>query len=287
MSRTRKEVNYFFRKFDPEVLLATKFCRLAFIGKTNSGKSEAVKTLCHFYKDKCFGGFAHSCSEREQRFFREFIPPSFIYWEKDLKRLQQVYDAQKARVRMFQDLIRKNQISKEEAQKRSHLLIILDDMMFMGDQIFKNDLIKEVWMNGRHAWITVFITLQYGKGIGPALRDQIDWVFLWQEASVNAQKKLFEDWVGYFESLPEFKLAFNDLTGEYKCMVVKKIAGGKTDVESNVFFWKPQLITKPFKIGVKEYRLFDVELRKEYKKKRERERENKVMFMHVTHRKGT
>ena len=277
----KQAVEYFLQEFQEDFILKSKFCRMAFIGKTNSGKSEAVKTICHFFRDKCFGGFAHSCSEREQRFFRDFIPPSYIYSEKDLIRLKEVYEAQKRRVRSFLRFVNAGIMTKEEAQRRCHLLIILDDMMFIGDNIFKNELIKEVWMNGRHSWITVFITLQYCKGIGPALREQIDWVFLWQECSHNTQKKLYEDWVGYFPTLNDFKLAFNNTTGEYKCMVVKKIAGGKTEVESNVFWWKPKLITQPFKIGVKEYRLFDKQLRLELKRKRKEERQNGVRFMHV------
>ena len=269
---------YFLREFQEEQLLKTKFCRLAFIGKTNSGKSQAVKTICHFYKDRCYGGFAHSISEPQQGFFREFIPQSFIYSEKNLKRLEEVYEAQKKRVQMFKKLVKDDVMSEDEAQRRCHMLIVLDDMNFLGDAVFKDELIKEVWMNGRHSWITVFITLQYSKGIGPMLRDQIDWVFLWQDPAANSQKKLFEDWVGYFPTLADFKRVFNTVTGEYRCMVVRKISGGKTDVESNVFGWKPNLIKGSFKIGVDEYRLFDRALRQELKRKRKEERDSGVKF---------
>lgn len=275
------ETTYYLREFQEDLLLSTKFCRLAFIGKTNSGKSQAVKTLCHFYRNRCWGGFAHSISEPQQGFFRQFIPQSFIYSEKNINRLGDVYEAQKKRVQLFKKMVENGVMKEEEAQRRCHLLIILDDMNFLGDAIFKDDLIKEVWMNGRHSWITVFITLQYSKGIGPMLRDQIDWVFLWQDPAVNSQKKLFEDWVGYFPSLADFKRAFNSVTGQYRCMVVRKISGGKTDVESNVFYWKPKLIEQPFSIGVKEYRLFDKFLIKELKRKCKEERENGVRFKQI------
>lgn len=275
------ETTYYLREFQEDLLLSTKFCRLAFIGKTNSGKSQAVKTLCHFYRNRCWGGFAHSISEPQQGFFRQFIPQSFIYSEKNIHRLGEVYEAQKSRVQMFKKMVENGVMKEDEAQRRCHMLIILDDMNFLGDAIFKDDLIKEVWMNGRHSWITVFITLQYSKGIGPMLRDQIDWVFLWQDPAVNSQKKLFEDWVGYFPSLADFKRVFNSVTGQYRCMVVRKISGGKTDVESNVFCWKPKLIEQPFSIGVKEYRLFDKYLIKELKRKRKEERENGVRFKQI------
>lgn len=264
---------YMLEEFKEDFLLKTKFCRMAFIGKTNSGKSEAVKTICHFFRHRCYGAFAHSVSEREQGFFCKFIPPSFIYSQKDIDRLRRVYEAQKERVRIFSKMVKDGVMSKEDAQRRCHLVIILDDMNFLGDAIFKDELIKEVWMNGRHSWITVLITLQYSKGIGPMLRDQIDWVFLWQDPAVNSQKKLFDDWVGYFPTLADFKLVFNSVTGEYRCMVVRKISGGKTDVTSNVFWWKPQLITNPFKMGVEEYRRFDKYLRKEIKRKQREERD--------------
>lgn len=126
------------------------------------------------------------------------------------------------------------------------MFIILDDITWVGDGVFKDELIKQIWMYGHHDWITVLITLQSSNGVGPMLRDQSDWVVTWHDPSVTNQKRLFEDWIGYFPTTRDFKKVYNDITGEFKCMVACKLVGGKTDVESNIFSWAPSRIDGSF-----------------------------------------
>lgn len=124
--------------------------RLAFIGMTGSGKSVAMQDVIFTMKDRCFGAFAHSYTDHIQRFWEKFIPQSFVYSNhKDLERLRAVYLAQGKLVAAYKRLIDKGLISEEEAKKRAHLIVVLDDLMFLGNKVFKDELIREIWCNGR------------------------------------------------------------------------------------------------------------------------------------------
>ncbi len=242
--------------------------RLAFIGMTASGKSEAMKTLVFWLRNLCFGAFCHSPSEGAQQFWDTFIPKSFIYQEKSLERLQGVLDAQKKRAKFLKGLFKKGIISEQEAKRRGHIILILDDLMFLGKKFFSNELIKEIWTMGRHYFITVFLSLQYSKGVDPILRLNTDWVFIWKTQKLGERKKLFDEWVGYFKNFQTFDRVFDKVTGQYMCMVAKTSAGGDNELENNVFYWRPDRQGE-FMIGDKEYREFHHMLCKEKKRHRE------------------
>lgn len=237
---------------------------------SGSGKSVAMKTVIHTMKNKCFGAFAHSYTDGEQNFWAGFIGKSFVYsGRKDLERLRAVYLAQKKLVTYLKKLIEKGLMTEDQAKKRAHLIIVLDDLMFLGNKVFKDELIREIWCNGRHAFLTVLISLQYSKGIDPTLRGQIDWTFIWKVSKPNERKKIMEEWVGYFKNYAEFDRAFNQTTGDYKCMVVRSSPSGSNKLQDNIFFWAPKKIDEDFSIGTPEFRQFHKDLVKERKRQRQ------------------
>lgn len=224
--------------FSETQVLEHPFPRIVFIGKSNSGKTEAVKTLCHnAFRKACAHTFIQSshCSE----FYKGFNPKTSVGSAANLMELENVYNAQKAKKAHWDEIAKAGHMTEEDAQRQCHLLLILDDLQCLGEHIFKNDLIKDIWMNGHRSCISVIITLQYASGVGPMLRDHSDWVFTWQESSITGQKKLYTDWIGYFDSFADFKTTFNAVTGRDRCMVTRKTPLGRNDVESNVFVWSP------------------------------------------------
>lgn len=231
--------------------------RLGFIGMTGSGKSVAMQSIIMTMKDKCFGAFAHAYTDDVQQFWRKFIPESYVYSNrKDLERLKAVYMAQKELVSAYKRLVELGMIDLEEAKQKCHLIIVLDDLMFLGNKVFKDELIREIWCNGRHQWITVMLSLQYAKGIDPTLRGQIDWAFLWKVSKPNERKKIYEEWVGYFDNFKEFDRAFNQTTDTaYQCMVVRNSPAGNNSLKDNVTFYLPELPPK-FTVGCKAFQAF-------------------------------
>lgn len=227
--------------FSETQVLEQPFPRIVFIGKTNSGKTEAVKTLCYnAFKETCADTFVHTIQSSD--FYEEFVSKTSVVSASNLKELEVVYNAQKARKAHWDTLAKDGKVTEEQAQRQCHLLLILDDFQCLGDHILKNDLVKDIWMNGHRSWISVIVTLQYASGVGPMLRDQSDWIFTWQETGISAQKKLYTDWIGYFDSFADFKSTFNAATGRNRCMVTRKAPSGRNDVESNVFVWSPKLV---------------------------------------------
>ena len=229
-------------RFNTRMLSELRFPRMALIGKTSTGKSEAVKSICFELQDQFSDVFVHSTSEPTQKFYSQFIPEQCIVSDNSLQALREKYEAHKERKKQWDARIADGTVTLEEAQSKCSLLIILDNLNCFGDGVWKNPLIQEIWMNGRHSWITIIVTLQNSQGIGPMLRDQMDWVMAWHDHSISGQKKLFQNWIGFFGSFADFKKTYNQVTGMYCCMVVRKYSMGRTDVDSNVFQWKPQLV---------------------------------------------
>lgn len=242
------ENTYQITKVDADVFFKTKFPRIVLVGYACCGKSEAVKAICHSIKGQYHHVFVHSRSEPNQKFYEQFIPSDCISSEPNFDKLREAYEDQRARKRSYESKVKSGEITLEEAQKECQMLIVLDDIAFMGNGVFKDELIKQIWMNGHHEWITFILTLQVAKGMGPMLRDQSDWFVTWYDPSATNQKRLFEDWVGYFPSVRDFKKVYNDITGVHKCLVVdKRYQPKKThDVESNIFSWAPSLIEESF-----------------------------------------
>ncbi len=226
-----------------------------------------MKNVAYTMRDKCFGAFVHSASEKVQQFWSSFVPKSYIYSEDDLSRLQAVFSAQKKLVTALKKLVKRKILTLDEAKRRGHLILILDDLMYLGKKIFSDPLIKEIWCNGRHSWCTVFISLQYSKGIDPMLRLQIDWSFIWKVSKPNEKKKILEEWVGYFKDFRTFDCVFEKLTGNFSCLCVRSSPGGSNAIEQNVFHWKPDVLSN-FKLGDPPYQEFHRLLVKEKKRHR-------------------
>ena len=238
--------SYQIAKVDVDIFHKTKFPRIVLLGRSNCGKSEAVKAICHSMRRQCYQAFVHSSSESNQKFYETFITSDQISFESNFDSLRTAYEEHKKRKQSYEAMVASKEITFDDAQKKCQMLMILDDVDSMGDNIFKNELIKQLWMNGRHDWITVLVTLQSAQGVGPMLRDQSDWVVTWYDPSVTNQKHLYMNWIGYFPSFRDFKDVYNDITGEYKCLIACKLCGGRTNVESNIFSWAPSRIEGSF-----------------------------------------
>ena len=77
--------------------------------------------------------------------------------------------------------------------------MILDDCMY--DDSWTHDKnIKYLFMNGR--WLKVFflITMQYPLGIQPALRTNVDYVFILREPYASNRNRIYDNYGSAFPS---------------------------------------------------------------------------------------
>lgn len=180
---------------------------IALIGKRNSGKSSALKTICYHFKDIIPRFIVVSPLEPVNNFYKQFVPKKFIYSEWNENIIIELFKSQEYLIKKY---------GKDDP--RTHAIFILDDCAFI-KEIWTNKHINKLFTAGRHSNITFIFTLQYLKSIKPELRTQVDYVFVYNHEG-NEIRKVYDDWVGTFDSYKEFYKVFKAIVNnQYHCMV--------------------------------------------------------------------
>lgn len=131
------------RKFNPNMV--PDLGVVVFVGRSGSGKTVAIKDIL-YHKRKRFDRFlVMSGSSDTAAEFGEHIPPICVFEGFDEERIENIYKEQEANVARG--------VCKP-------ILIILDDLMYQSKVIEKSEVMNRIFMNGRHAQILLFISMQ-------------------------------------------------------------------------------------------------------------------------------
>jgi hypothetical protein len=218
---------------------------VAMIAKRGSGKSFAIRSIMNSYRD-IPGGIIISKTEKMSPFFSAFFPDIFIYYQYTTETLNNLLHRQ--------ELIKgKNEIKQRKGRRvDTRAWLIMDDCLACKGTWLKDEPIQEVFMNGRHYDLFFILTMQYPLGIGPDLRTNFDFVFIFGENFINIQKKIYEHYAGMFQSFDSFRKVFRTCTVNFGCMVINNRT--KSDnVEDMVYWWRaPSTDIKKF-IGHKSF----------------------------------
>jgi hypothetical protein len=115
-------------------------------------------------------------------------------------------------------------------------------------QNWKNDkTVKNIFFNGRHYNFLFILTMQYPLGITPALRSNIDYVFIFNEPSVKNRRKIYEDYAAMLPSFDHFCNILDACTQNHECLVIKT-SGNSSDLR-NIVFWYKAESHEDFKVG--------------------------------------
>jgi len=74
-------------------------------------------------------------------------------------------------------------------------------------------------------------------GISPALRTNIDYVFIFKENIKKNKERLYEHYAGMFPTLQVFEQVLEQVTQDYGCLVIDNRASG-SKLEDQVFWYK-------------------------------------------------
>ncbi|KAI9013617.1 hypothetical protein DFJ74DRAFT_293030 [Hyaloraphidium curvatum] len=131
-------------------------------GKRGSGKSVLAKWIMSAVAER-FGLFvAVSSTEGFNRHYSSFLPKAFCHHAYSPEALARIVDAQSRRVKELG-------VSKETS-----LLLVLDDVLHDGQELFKDKNLKHIFMNGRHIGICLLLLVQYIVAVPLALRSNVD-----------------------------------------------------------------------------------------------------------------
>ena len=215
------------------------------IGRRDTGKSFLVRDLLYYHQDIPIGTVI-SGTEEGNGFYSKMVPKLFIHNEYNTAIVENILKRQRSVLK---------QIKKEvETFKRSTIdprtFVILDDCLY--DNTWSRDkMMRLLFMNGRHWKVMLIITMQYPLGIPPALRTNIDYVFILREPYIANRKRIFENYAGMFPTFESFCQVMDQCTENYECLVINNNA--KSNKLQDQVFWYKADSHNDFKLGSNEF----------------------------------
>jgi len=236
-------VNFNIKRFDMKRI--PQDAVVIFIGRRRTGKSTLVRDLLYHHQDMPLGTVI-SGTEESNSFYGKMIPPIFIHGEFSPMILANFVKRQKMIMGRIQQDLQRN--VKTKIDPRSFM--ILDDCMY--DDSWTHDKnIRYLFMNGR--WLKAFflITMQYPLGIQPALRTNVDFVFILREPYLNNRKRIFDNYASAFPSFEFFCQIMDQCTQNYECLVIDNTSQS-AKLEDCIFWYKAD-VHGDFRIGAPEF----------------------------------
>jgi hypothetical protein len=243
MASSTAHVNFNIKKFDMKRI--PQDAVVIFIGRRRTGKSTLVRDLLYHHQDMPLGTVI-SGTEESNSFYGKMIPSIFIHNEFNPIILANYVKRQRMIVaKIVEDTSRG---VKSRLDPRSFM--ILDDCMY--DDSWTHDKnIRNLFMNGRH-WKTFFlITMQYPLGIQPALRTNVDFVFILREPYLNNRKRIYDNYASAFPSFEFFCQIMDQCTQNFEVLVIDNTS--LSSKLEDTIFWYKATIQPEFRIGAPEF----------------------------------
>jgi len=203
------------------------------IGRRRSGKSWLIREIMYVLSRKNTPyGSIYSGTEHCNPFFKNFFPKSFIKRDFTEDDLSNILESQKEKVRRHA-----KRMNEDDGRcLQNNMLLCMDDMMSDEDIWKKSKSFKRVFVEGRHYNILFLMSLQYVLGIPPALRENIDYVFLFASDGNNL-KKIWENYAGIIPNFKMFKFIFTKCTENHSCMVIDKTSTSNK-LDDKIFYYR-------------------------------------------------
>ncbi len=135
----------------------------------------------------------------------------------------------------------------EISSKPRSRYLILDDMMY-DTKIMKSATQRQIHMNGRHSFNTVFNTTQHFMNIPPDIRGNLDYIFAFADGSFQNQQNLFKMFFGDFPCFDDFKKVFTACTHNYGCLVLDRTVKSG-NFEDKITYYRANPNVPPYKLA--------------------------------------
>lgn len=235
------------KKFDPRSI---KFrCEdkdapvIVLLGKRNTGKSYLIKDLL-YYQQTIPVGTVISGSESGNGFYGKIVPKIFIHNEYNSGLIERVLLRQKKELKQYNVEL----LSYKKTTHDPRAFLILDDCLY-DDKWCRDKLMRCIFMNGRHWQVLLIVSMQYPLGMPPALRSNIDYVFILRENISSNRRRIWENYASMFPTFESFCSVMDQTTENYECLVIHN--GSQSNKIQDQIFWYKAENHGDFKLGSK------------------------------------
>ena len=224
-----------------DICLGSNF-NAVIVGKKGSGKSTIIQDMLYYLsKSNVPRICVFSGTEIANGFFSQFVPPTFIFNGDGVElRLQSIMQNQ------INLGIKKN-VGELDRNADTRIVIVLDDLGFK-KKLFASDVMKELFMNGRHHGIIMITAIQYVKALTPALRTNTDVIFVMKQNDNPSKQSLYESYFGIFDKPAEFRNVLDGCTENFSSMVMDNRGAPSSHIPSHVFWYKAKC-GRQFRVG--------------------------------------
>lgn len=207
------------------------------VGKRGTGKSTLLEDVLYQLNGKYDMGIAVTPTEESAKMFRKHMPEQWIYNAFNVSTLESVIAIQKQQCRVY---------------KQKNLFLALDDCLY-DKKVLRSTAIREIFMNGRHLKLAVFLACQYIMDMGPDLRTNVDYVFALRENIISNRMRLWKYFYGMFEKFDDFAKVMDACTNDYCCLVLDNTSR-TNKIEDAIFWYRADNALPEFEMGNVLYR---------------------------------
>ena len=211
-----------------------------YVAPRNQGKSTLLFDTLFYHKDIPIG-VVISGTESANHSFEPFVPKMLVYDEYTPEIIERFLDRQTKISNQY--LEEKKKYGKTDIDPRAFL--ILDDCMFDSSWT-KDKNMRYLFLNGRHVHVFLLITMQYPLGIPPAMRANVDYIFICKNNMVRERAKIYEQYAGMFPSMDVFNQVMDQCTENFECIVINKRT--VSNALSEQVFWYKAKVGHKFKL---------------------------------------
>lgn len=115
--------------------------------------------------------------------------------------------------------------------------VLLDISYEQLDNQYKNDSIKDIFINNRHYKLLSIMTIQDPIQLTPCIRDNTDFTFIFKCDNESTRKTLFKKYLDIFKSQELFDDIFDSATKDFNCLVIDTVSLSDK-IEDRVFYYK-------------------------------------------------
>lgn len=215
------------------------------IGRRDTGKSFLVRDLLYYHQDIPIGTVI-SGTEEGNGFYGKLVPKLFIHNEYNTAIIENILKRQKQVIKQINKEMQ--QFNKTTIDPRT--FVILDDCLY--DNSWSRDkLMRCLFLNGRHWKVMLVITMQFALGIPPALRTNIDYVFILRDPYISNRRRIYENYAGMFPTFEAFCQIMDQCTENYECLVINN--NTKSNKLQDQIFWYKADGHGDFRLGSREF----------------------------------
>lgn len=216
--------------------------------KRGSGKSVCIKHLLNYFSSYLHYPVGILCSKSEavDPFYQKFFPDSFIYDSCSDELFNKILTRQSK-------LISENKKNPDK-QKDSRLIVVLDDVISDAKSWKNSNALNEIMFNGRHYDITFILAVQDVVAVGPAIRLNFDYVFLFKNDIKNEIDKIYKYYAGVFPSSKIFNEVLQKTTENYGILVLIKRGEKSNALNDKIARFKADVNIQPSMFGCSKFK---------------------------------